>query len=164
MRTFLISALVGVVSLVGRTWADEEKVTLDKLPPAVSAAAKKRFPKAEFAGASKEVEDGKTMYEVSLKDGGQKIDATFSADGKLTTIEKQITSKELPKAVAAALSSKYPGANYKTIEEVIHVKDGSETLAYYETLLETADHKQVEVEVGGDGMIKKTEDKTGKKD
>jgi hypothetical protein len=164
MRTLLISTLVGVVALVGKSWADEEKVALDKLPPAVSAAAKKRFPKAEFTEASKEVEDGKTMYEISLKDGGHKIDATFTADGKLTTIEKQIASKDLPKAVVAALSSKYPGASYKTVEEVIQVKDGNETLAYYETLLETPDHKRVEVEVGTDGMIKKTEDKTGKKD
>jgi hypothetical protein len=164
MRTFLISALVGVVALVGKTWADEEKISSDKLPPAVSAAAKKRFPKAEITGASKEVEDGKTMYEISLKDDGRKIDATFTVEGTLATIEKQITAKELPKAVAATLSSKYPGATYKTLEEVIQVKDGNETLAYYETLLETADHKQVEVEIGADGMIKKTEDKTGKKD
>ena len=164
MRTFLTTALVGVFTVVTAARADEEKVALDKLPAAVSAAAKKRFPHAELTGASKEVEDGKTMYEVSLKDGGHHVDATFTADGHLAEIEKTITQKELPKKVAAGLAAKYPGAKYQTIEEVIQVKDGTETLGYYEVLLATADNKKVEVEIGTDGVIKKTEDKTGKKD
>jgi len=164
MRTFLTAALIGVLTALPAARADEQKVALDKLPAAVTATLKKRFPHADVTGASKEVEDGKTMYEVSLKDGGSKIDATFSADGKLATIEKQITMKQLPQKVTATLAAKYPGAKYEIIEEVTQVKDGAETLAYYEALVATADNKKVEVEIGADGVVKKTEDKTGKKD
>jgi uncharacterized membrane protein YkoI len=163
MRAFLVAAMFGIVAgPVAR--ADEEKVPLDKVPAAVSAAVKKRFPKAEVLQASKEVEDGKTMYEVTVKDAGRKMDVSLTADGKLASIEKEITAKELPRKVAAALAAKYPGAKYETLEEVIHVKDGAETLAYYEALVTTADKKKVEVEVTADGEIKKTEEKTGKKD
>ncbi|HEX4590104.1 MAG TPA: PepSY-like domain-containing protein [Gemmataceae bacterium] len=164
MRAFLFAVVVGVLATRTTVRADEEKLTLDKVPAAVSAAVKKRFPKAEVLGASKEIEDGKTMYEVTIKDAGRKMDVSLTADGKLASIEKEITVKELPKKVAAALASKYPGAKYETLEEVIQVRNGTETLAYYEALLTTSDKKKVEVEIAVDGEIKKTEEKTGKKD
>jgi hypothetical protein len=140
-------------------WADEEKVPLDKLPKAVLEAAKKRFPKAEVVGASKEKENGKTLYEVELKAGGKKIDVTLTADGAIATVEQQIDAKDLPKAVAAALDKKYPKATYKTVEAVTEVKDGKEELAYYEVLLVTAEKKGLEVEVLPDGKIKGEEEK-----
>src|ERR1700676_2820543 len=59
-----MSAAVVVCALVGTAGAQEEKAPLDKLPKAVSGAVKKRFPKAEMASASKETEDGKTVFDV----------------------------------------------------------------------------------------------------
>ena len=42
----LAAVLVGLVVLVSRLGADEEKLPLDKVPKAVADAAKKRFPGA----------------------------------------------------------------------------------------------------------------------
>jgi hypothetical protein len=144
--------------------ADEEKVPLDKLPKAVLEAAKKRFPKAEVTGASKETEDGKTVYEVELKEDGKKLDVTLTADGTIILIERQIDAKDLPKAVAEAIDKKYPKATFKIIEEVIKVKDGKETLDLYEALLVTADKMKVEVKVAPDGKITGEEKKPEKKE
>lgn len=144
--------------------ADEEKVPLGKLPKPITESVKKRFPKGELTEASKETEDGKTVYEVTVKDGKQKIDVTLTAEGVITTLEKTIDAKDLPKAVRDALEAKYPKAVTKIAEEVVKVKDGKESIDYYEALLETADKKRVEVEITANGTIKKTEDKTGKKD
>ena len=163
MRTTLL-ALAAAAFLAGPVRADEEKIAPDKLPKPILEAVKKRFPKAEITGAAKETEDGKTEYEVSLKDGDTKYDVMFSADGAMTLIEKQIPAKDLPKAVTDALEAKYPKATFKVTEEMIKVTDGKEGLAYYEVLLETADKKSVEVEVGPDGKIIKTEDKKSDKD
>jgi uncharacterized membrane protein YkoI len=138
---------------------DEEKVPLDKLPKAVSAAVKKQFPKAELVGASKETEDGKTVYEVSLKDGDVKADVSLTADGTLLGIEKVIAAKDLPKAAADAVAAKYPKATVKLAEEVTKFKDGKAEPAYYEMHLVTTDKKAVEVEVAADGKILKTEEK-----
>src|SRR5437763_1126400 len=86
-RRCVVRKVVGVAlalafaGLCGFLWADEEKVPLDKLPKPVLDAVKKRFPKGELVAASKETADGKTEYEVSLKDGGKKIDATLTSDG-----------------------------------------------------------------------------------
>src|SRR2546430_1152534 len=82
MKTFLCAVLsVALMSLVGFARADEEKVPLDKLPKEVKDTVKKRFPKADLVEASKETVDGKTEYEVSIKDGGKKIDVTVAPDG-----------------------------------------------------------------------------------
>jgi uncharacterized membrane protein YkoI len=157
-------AALGLLVVSAPARADEQKVPLDKVPKAVLNAVKARFPGAELVEAAKETEDGKTVYEVSVKNKGQKIDVTLSSDGAIQLLEKTISAKDLPKAVAAALEAKYPKAKYEIIEEVIKVQGGREHLEYYEALLVTADKKKVEVEVAPDGTIKKTEDKKGKDD
>ncbi|HVK14748.1 MAG TPA: PepSY-like domain-containing protein [Gemmataceae bacterium] len=161
MRVFLLVLAAGVLAATGPARADEEDIPLDKLPKAVADGFKKRFPEAKPTGASKETtEDKKVVYEVTFQENGKNRDITFTDAGVLTTIEKQIDPKDLPKAVKDALEAKYPKATYKIAEEVIAVKDGKETLDYYEALLEAADKKGVEVEIAADGTIKKTEDKT----
>jgi hypothetical protein len=154
MRTilcFLALAVSGISLLSGGVQAGEEKIPLDKLPKAVVEAVKKRFPKAELVAAAKETVDKKTEYEVILKNEGQKIDVTLTPDGVILGMEKEITAKDLPKAVTKTLKKTYPNADYKKVEEVIKVKDGKETLAFYEVLLETADKKTVEVKIEANG-------------
>ncbi len=155
-------ALIGLVS-AGRLGADEEKFPLDKLPKAVSEAVKKRFPKGEMTEAAKESENGKTVYEVTVKDGGTKIDVTLTPDGTITMLEKEIAAKDLPKEVTEAVEKKYPKATYKLAEEVIKVEDGKEKLSYYEVVVVTADKKTLELEVTADGNIKKEEKKDNDK-
>jgi hypothetical protein len=157
MRRITCALAVAVIAIAAR--ADEEKVPLDKLPAPVTAAVKKRFPKAELVGASKESEDGKTHYEVTVKDGGKKIDVTLTPEGVITLLEKEIGVEALPKPVAEAMKAKYPKATVKVAEEIIGVKDGKETLMYYEVQLVTAEMKTIEVEFAPDGKIKKTEEK-----
>src|SRR5262245_36721406 len=56
--------------------AEEEKVALKDVPKAVTDSVKKRFPDAELLSAEKETEDGKTVYELTIKDKKHKIDVT----------------------------------------------------------------------------------------
>lgn len=144
---------------------DEENVPLDKVPKPVLEAAKKRFPKAEVKGASKETENGKTVYEVTFKQDGKNIDVTLTPEGTITLIEQEVAFAALPKPVATALTKKYPGAKYQIVESVTKVAGGKETLEYYEAHLTTADKKAIEAEVFPDGKLKgEAEDKEGKKD
>jgi hypothetical protein len=168
MRTLRMAVMIVAVAsfggLITRAWANEEKVPLDKLPKAVVEAVKKRFSDAELVSAEKETEDGKTVYEVAIKNKGQSIEVTLTTDGTIIEIEKQIESKDLPKTVADALAQKYPKATFKMIEEVIKVKDGKETSAYFEVLLVTAEKKKLEVSVTAEGKLTKEEDKSKEKD
>jgi hypothetical protein len=163
MRKFLcLLFTVAAVGFIARAWADEEKIDLDKLPKGVLDSCKKRFPDAKVEGASKEKEDGKTTYEVTLKANGKNIDVTFDEKGTMILIEKEVDAKDVPKAVNDAVESKYPKATWKMIEEVIKVADGKETLDYYEFHGATADKKGIELEVTTDGKIKKEEKKEDK--
>ena|SRR5438132_12305968 len=153
MRTCVLGLAV-VVGLAGVARAAEEKVPVDKLPKAVIDGVKKRFPKAELLEGAKETANGKTTYEVLLKDGVHKVDVSLSDDGKITGMEKELALGDLPKPVAAALKAKYPKATFQRFEEVIHVKDGKEVSEYYEAIVAVGDMKPFEVEVMPDGTIK----------
>jgi uncharacterized membrane protein YkoI len=143
--------------------ADEEKVDLDKVPKAVTDAVKARFPDAEVKGASKETENGKTIYELEIKNKKDEIDVELTPDGDITSIEKEIDAKDLPKAVAKAVEDKYPKSELDEVEEVTKVEKKAEKLAFYEMLVKTADKKLVEVQVDPDGKIL-NEEKKEKKD
>jgi hypothetical protein len=174
MRAYLgrlsILAVAAALVLAGGVRADEEKVPLEKVPRAVLAAVKKRFPKSELVEAARETEGGKTVYEITIKAGGAKIDLTVTPKGTITTIEKEVPVASLPAAVKDAVNKKYPKATWKLAEEVIQVKGGKETFAYYEAHLVTAGKKKVEVKVRKDGTIvaeekeEKKEDKREKKE
>jgi uncharacterized membrane protein YkoI len=140
----------------------EEKVALDKLPKPVAEAVKKRFPKAEVKGASTEMEGGKTVYEVTLKEDGKNIDVSLTPEGSIITIEKELAFADLPKAVAEGFEAKHPKATYKIVEAVIKVTDGKETLEYYEAVVVTADKKTFEVEILPDGKFKGESEKKTK--
>lgn len=154
---------------------EEEKVAIDKLPKAVVEAVKKMFPKAEMTGATKEeVEEAdneesvdkavdkdddkddekddddekpEILYEVTLKDNGQKIDVTVEESGEIQEIERTIDLKDLPMLVTEALAKKFPKSTLKSAEVVYEVEDGKEELECYEVKLETADKKEIEATV-----------------
>jgi uncharacterized membrane protein YkoI len=152
-------AVVLLAGVVGRADEKEEKVPLDKLPRAVVDAVKAKFPDAELVSAEKENEDGKTVYEVNIKFKGSTIEVTVTPEGKITSIEKEIAVKDLPKAVQEALDAKYPRATIKKTEEVTKGDKVS-----YEVLLVTADKKKLEVVFDPAGKVIEEEKKDGKEE
>jgi hypothetical protein len=157
-----VAVALGLFVAAAAVRADEEKVPLDKLPKGVAEAVKARFPGATFTGAGKETEEGKTVYEVNLKDGGRGVDVTLTPDGNILEIEKEVAAKDLPRAVSGALEAKYPGATYRKAEEIIKVKGGKEKREAFEVVLVTAEKKTFEVVVSPEGKITKIEDKNKK--
>jgi len=139
----------------------EETIAIDAVPSAVMNAVLKRFPSATATEAAREREDGKLLYEVSVLDGSRKIDVTVTPEGEVTTIEGALSQSDLPAAVTQAVATKYPGAVYHIIEDVITNEGGASKLAYYEVLIETADKRFFEVQIAPDGKILKEEKKTG---
>lgn len=135
----------------------EEKVPLDKVPEAVLKAVKARFKGAELVSAQTEKEDGKTIYEINLKDKGQSVDVSLTPDGTIVSIERTIAAKDLPKPVRDALDSKYPKAEFKIVEEL--TEKGKTN---YEVLLVTAEKKIFEVVLDKNGKIIKEEAKDKK--
>lgn len=144
------AALIGLGTMGGAR-ADDE-IALDKVPKAVLSAAKAKFPTAKIIKAAKEEEDGKTVYELEMKDGDRSVDVVFLPNGTVVQVEKEIGVKDLPKAVSAAVESKYPKATVKKAEEVT---EGEKVT--YEVHLTTSDKKSVALTLDSGGQILETE-------
>lgn len=137
--------------------ADDEKVALKDLPTVVIDAVKKKFPAGELTGAEKETKDGKTTYEVALKNKGKNVDVALSALGKITEIETEVAQADLPKKVASTIEAKYPAATVKKAEEILEFK-GEEETKKYEVVLTMEDKKTLEVVLSPEGKILEKED------
>jgi hypothetical protein len=119
-----IVTFVSLSVLTVQARADDEKISIDKLPAAVRKAVESKFPKAEIESASREVEDGNTVFEVNLEIKDRAVDVTFKADGTVLEIEREIPINEVPKAVKTALAAKYPKAKIEKVEEVTKGENG----------------------------------------
>ena len=164
MRGILLAmvamAMVGFAGL--RAEDGEEKVPLDKLPKAVGDAVKKRFPKAEMVSAATELEDKVKVYEVTIEEGVVKTDVTLTLEGVITGFESSVAAKDLPKVIADAVASKYPQGKITLAETVTKVKDGKETMEYYEVIV-TSGADTVEMQILPDGKVKAEEKKPAEK-
>ena len=164
MRAFVMGlGFVAVLALLvaagaGRADEKEEKIPLDKVPKPVLDALKAMYPDAELVSAEKEIEDGKTIYEVAIKYKGAKIEASFTPEGKFVEAEKTIDVKDLPKAVTDAIETKYPKATIMHAEEVTK----PDNFLGYEVVIETADKKKFEIELDAKGKILQEESKDKK--
>lgn len=126
-----------------------QKLSADKVPAAVKAAFKTKFPTA--TSASWELES-KDVYEVNFTNNKVKQSAQFDAAGKWEKTEVQIASSELPKAVADAFAKAFPG--YK-ITEAERAETPSSKLFYELEAAKGAD--KVEVQLLPNGEILKRE-------
>jgi len=153
MRKSFVSsglALVAFSTLALAAHADEEKISPKDLPSAIKKAIEKKYPKAEIEHAVKEVEDGKTAYEVLLEIEDHPFDMKFDAKGSILEIEKAISHEQLPARVKKVLSKKYPNAKIEKIEAVTKGEKGPTT---YEIVIKT------EVVINDEGkLIKATEE------
>jgi len=156
MRKLLLCCVMTMLS-VAAVRAEEQSISLDKLPKAVLDSVKGKYPKAELVEAIQEEDGGEIKFEVTIKEAGKQIDLTLNAAGIIESIEKELGSQDLPKVVTDALEKKYPKAVHKKIEAVFEVEDGKEELEFYEVTLETAAKETLEVKIDDEGEIEDDE-------
>ena len=160
-----ISLFLPVFALVllstSRAHANEQKIKESAVPQKVLEAVTAKYPSAKKIGFEKEIEDGKTTYEVKLEDGARKIDIDFSTEGKILAEEEKIDFKALPDTAKNAFTaSKYGKWTVKGAEKVI--KEENEADPSYEIMVVKGD-KRFEIVLDKDGNITKEEEKHAKK-
>lgn len=71
---------------------DEQKVSIDQLPAAVVATAKKELPDGKITDADKEMKHGMTIYEMDIMSGGTNFEIKTKEDG--TFISKKVDDEK----------------------------------------------------------------------
>lgn len=95
--------VVAVLSGLSIVSGGEKKLEKKDLPPAVRSAIEAETKGATIKGYAKEVEKGKTFYEVEMVVDGRTRDVTFSESGQVASIEQEVALDSLPAAAREAL-------------------------------------------------------------
>jgi uncharacterized membrane protein YkoI len=127
--------------------ASEKAITMKDLPAAVQRTAQEQSKGAIIRGLSKEVEGGKTVYEVNMRVNGHGKDVTIDASGAVLEVEKEVALESIPSAARAAIEK---AAGNGQITKVERVSGGKQTA--YEAHLRK-DGKRSEVKVSADGRL-----------
>jgi hypothetical protein len=128
----------------------ESKVKMENLPPAVQKAAREQSKNATLVGLSKEVESGKTVYEVETKVNGKTRDLLLDQGGAVIEIEEEVDLNSLPVAARQAIEQKIAGNKLKKVEAVSKGSSVSYEASYTGKL-----GKTLEFAVNADGTAHK---------
>ena len=146
------TVLMGGLFVVAIAFAEETKIQFKDLPPAVKAAVKAQSQGATVKGYSKEIENGKTEYEVQLLVDGKKRDVSFDPDGKVLETEEVVAFGSVPEKAQGAIKQQAAGAKVEKVEKVT-----SDRATVYEALV-TQNGKKREVRVLENGEKAPAED------
>lgn len=154
-----IGPTVAVLSLAAL--AGEVKLTESQMPKPALDAVHRKYPAAKVLGFEKETEDGKTIFEVKLTVGTERVDVGLSAEGKILAEETVITADALPAEVKSGLArSPYAKWSVTKVEKIIENEDSSKPT--YEVQLKSGPAR-TEVVLDAAGKIVKEEKQHAKK-
>jgi hypothetical protein len=117
-----------------------------QLPAAVERTVAAQSAGATIKGFSREIEGGKTFYEVELVVNGKSRDVLMDAGGGVVEVEEQVVLDELPAAVREALLAKAGPGQITTVESL--TKRGR--LVAYEGHVKNGQRRS-EIQVGPEG-------------
>jgi len=115
--------------LLGAAVAQDQQARLKNLPLAVQKTVEEQSKGAKIRGVSKEVENGKTQYELELTVNGHAKDMIIDPNGTILVVEDELTLDSLAPEVKAEVEKNINGAKLLRLESL--TKDG--TLTGYES-------------------------------
>jgi uncharacterized membrane protein YkoI len=107
--------------------ASEYRVKLADLPPAVQATVKEQGKGATIRGYAKEVENGKTTYEVEMTVNGHGKDISMDESGAVVEVEEEVPLDSIPSSAKAAIEE---AAGAGKILKVESIAQGGTVVAY----------------------------------
>jgi len=128
--TLKLSLLYALGSLLlGAAMAQDQQANLKKLPLAVQKTVEEQSKGAKIRGISKEVENGKTQYELELTVNGHAKDMIIDPNGAILVVEDEITLDALAPEVKAEVEKNIGQAKLLRLESLTKVG----TLTGYES-------------------------------
>jgi hypothetical protein len=142
----MMKLAAGVAVSAALLMADTEvKVKMQDLPAPVQKAARELLKSATLVGLNKEVEGGKTVYEVETKLNGRSRDVSLDSNGTVVEVEEETDISAIPAAARDALTRLAAGGKMGKVETVT-----AGSAVSYETVVTRAGrHKEVAVNADG---------------
>ncbi len=140
-------ASVAIASLA--LFAAEKKMEMKDLPEPVQKTVREQTKTAKLRGLAKEVENGKTLYEVETTVNGKSRDLLVDATGAVVEVEEATELGSIPEAAQKTLKTAAGAGKILTVETVTKGSAVS-----YEAIVEKGGKKS-EVAVNADGSLKK---------
>jgi uncharacterized membrane protein YkoI len=141
----VMGSALTLVTCTGVMRAGEKRVSYGDLPPAVKETSQRESQGAMVKGYSKEVEHGRTAYEVEMIADGKSRDILIDSSGKVVEIEQQVSLDAVPEAATASIQKRAGGGSILKVEEV---KSDSETV-YEAQILSNGKHRELRVHADG---------------
>lgn len=137
-----VALLLSVTVAVG----SEQHVKMTDLPPAVQKTVREVSQGATIRGFAKEVEHGKTEYEVEMTVNGHGKDVSMDSNGAVLEVEEEVKLDDIPAVAKSAIEKSAAGG---TVLKVESVTQGG-TLKTYEAVVQRGGKKS-EVRVDPQG-------------
>ena len=131
----------------------EQRIRMRDLPPAVHKTALEQSRGARIRGVSKEMEDGKTFYEIEMIVSGHGKDVLIDSEGNVAEVEEQVTLNSLPSAVKAEIKKQTGRGRILKIESI----KKNDAIVAYEALIRVQ-RKLKEIKVDPDGKLMPEDD------
>jgi uncharacterized membrane protein YkoI len=112
----LLAAIVALFAGLSAGAFAQTKMKLTDLPPAVQKTVKDETRNAKIVGIAKEVENGKTVYELETKVNGHGRDLMIDANGVVLSVEEEVALDSIPAAAKAAIQKKAAGGKIAKVE------------------------------------------------
>ncbi|HZU29043.1 MAG TPA: hypothetical protein VFA04_26200 [Bryobacteraceae bacterium] len=125
--------------------AAETRITRTELPAAVEKTVQEQSKGATIRGFTKEVENGRTVYEAEMTVNGRGRDISMTSDGNIVETENRIALDQVPAAARRAIQR---DAGKGRITKVESVNTGN-TVHYEATVSRSGRHREIAVDADG---------------
>jgi hypothetical protein len=148
MRTSVVFSSLLFIS-VAFAGDDETKVQFKDLPLAVQTAAKHEESKGvTVRGYNKEIENGKTFYEVETRVNGRTRDILLDESGAVVEVEQQVAINNIPASAVEGLKKEAGGAHIMQVESVTK----RDKVTYEAVILKNGKRKEIAVRSDGSAI------------
>jgi len=142
--------------LAGSAAGAEKPIDKSAVPAPVMLAVSTKYPKGKVNQTVTETEKDRTLYEVRLSNGKEKVDLKIDETGKVVAEERPVAMKSVPKPVSGALAaSEYKSWKVQRIEKIDNLE--APDSSGYEVIVEKKG-KGKELLYSGEGKLLEEED------
>jgi len=149
MKTLIAAAIALGALVTGTALAAQKKIKMQDLPPTVQQTVKEQTKNATLVGLMKEVENGKTVFELETKVNGRGRDLMIEESGAVLSVEEEVTLDSIPAAARAAIEKQAAGGKITKVETLTKGK----TVTYEAAVVRKG--KTSEIAVAADGSAVK---------